>query len=82
MTITEIKREHTASANATPDPKLIKLAKLAVVLADKEVSDDTKLTCVRLAVRTGIVTEEEGNQLLLYKAELEEVLNHEDQEEV
>ena len=82
MTITEVKREHTASANAIPDPKIIKIAKLAVVLADKEVEDATKITCVNLAVRTGIVTEEEAKQLLLYRTELEEVLNHEDQEEI
>ena len=82
MTFTEIKREHTASANAIPDPKIIKIAKLAIVLADKEVPDVTKTTCVRLAIKMGTITEEEANQLLLYKAELEEILNHEDQEEI
>lgn len=82
MTIQEVKREHTADVNAIPDPKIIKVAKLAIVLADKEVTDVTKNTCVRLAIKTGIVTEEEANQLLLYKAELEEILNHEDQEKI
>ena len=81
MTIQEVKREHTADVNAIPDPKIIKVAKLAIVLADREVEDTTKVTCLRLAVRTGIVTEEEAKQLLMYRKDLEEVLNHEDQEE-
>ena len=74
MAITEIKRIHMANkpdGNYIEDPKIIKVAKLALILADKDIDIDEKLLCVKIAERYGYITEVEAKQLLLYRAELE-----------
>ena len=56
------------------DPKIIKIAKLALILADKGTEDVDKLGCIKLAVRLGYITKEEGAQLFAYRPELEEFM--------
>ena len=74
MAITEIKRIHMANkpdGNYIEDPKIVKVAKLALILADKNTDIEEKLLCVKVAERYGYITGEEAKQLLLYRAELE-----------
>ena len=56
--------------NYIEDPKIIKIAKLVLILADKDTDISEKLLCVRAAERFGYITEEAA-QLLLYRTELE-----------
>ncbi len=81
MAIQEVKRIPTANPDSVEDPKIIKIARLAVILADKAMDQVTKSSCLRLAVKTGIITKEEADQLALYQAELEAMLI-DDEEEV
>ena len=77
MAITEVKRVHTANkpdGNYIEDPQIVKVAKLALILADKDIDVDEKLLCVKAAERFGYITEVEAKQLLLYRAELEEFM--------
>ena len=60
--------------NEVEDPKIIKIAKLALIIADKETEDIDKLGCIKLAVRMGYITKEEGAQLFAYRPELEEFM--------
>ena len=74
MAITEVKRIHTANkpdGNYIEDPQIVKVAKLALILADKGTDIEEKLLCVKVAERFGYITGEEAKQLLLYRAELE-----------
>ena len=74
MAIHEVKRIHTANPDSVEDPKIIKIARLAVILADKSMDQVTKSSFLRLAVKTGIITKEEADQLALYQADLEAML--------
>ena len=74
MAITEVKRIHTTNkpdGNYIEDPQIVKVAKLALILADKDTDIDEKLLCIKIAERYGYITGEEAKQLLLYRAELE-----------
>lgn len=53
------------------DPQIIKIAKLTLILTDKEVDEETKRGCLSLAVRMGYITKDEAAQLALYRSELE-----------
>ena len=57
--------------NHIEEPKIVKVAKLALILADKDIGIEEKLLCVKAAERFGYITEVEAKQLLLYRAELE-----------
>lgn len=63
-----------AENNEVEDPKIIKIAKLALIIADKETEATDKLLCIKLAVRMGYITKEEGAQLFAYRPELEEFM--------
>ena len=63
------------STGEVEDPKIIKIAKLALILADKETEDTDKLMCIKMAVRMGYITKEEGAQLFAYRPELEDFMN-------
>lgn len=82
MAITEIKRTHTAAMpdeNYVEDPKIVKIAKLVLILTDKDTDMDIKQCCLRLAVRMGHITETEAKQLALYKGELENYREEQDE---
>ena len=70
-----IKLGNTAPISVTKtdkaeDPKIIKMAKIAIILADKEVDDMTKYLCVKAGLRMGYYTEEEAAQLYAFRDEL------------
>ena len=74
MAITEVKRIHTANkpdGYYIEDPQIVKVAKLALILADKDTDIDEKLLCIKIAERYGYITGEEAKQLLWYRTELE-----------
>lgn len=58
--------------NYINDPTIVKVAKLALILADKETDVETKRLCVMAAMRMKYITEEEARQLLLYRKMLED----------
>ena len=65
---------HTAKkpdGSYVDDPVIVKIAKLALILADKDTDMDTKLLCLKACERMGFITEEESKQLLFYKGTLE-----------
>lgn len=75
MAISEVKRTHSADPNTFEDPKIVKISKLALILADKNIDEDTKLACLRLSAKTGIVTNSEAVELLLHMSELVDMMN-------
>ena len=56
------------------EPKIIKVAKLALILADNDIELKDKLCSIQVAIRMGYITKEEGVQLLAYRPELEELM--------
>lgn len=63
------------TGNDTPeDPKVIKLAKLILILADKETPIEDKFGCLRLAILHETVSQEDAVYLWANLAELEDFL--------
>lgn len=56
------------------EPKIVKVAKLALILADNNIEPKDKLCSIQVAIRMGYITKEEGAQLLAYRSELEELV--------
>ena len=74
MTSAEVTVMHTAKRpdeNYIKDPRIIKVAKLALILADTDVDLEERICCANILVRMGYITEEECRQLLMYRTELE-----------
>ena len=74
MAVSELIRVHTAKKpdeNYIKDPVIVKIAKLALILADKDTDIETKYVGVKLAERLGYITKEEATQLLMYRTDLE-----------
>ena len=63
------------------DPVIVKVAKLALILADKDTDDETKRLCLKAAERFEYITKEEATQLLFYRTELERFRNHDEDSE-
>ena len=83
MTSAKVTRIPTAKKpdeNHFEDPKIVKIAMLSLILTDKNTDLETKHLCVLAALRMKYITEEEANQLLLYRVELEEYRKHEDED--
>lgn len=83
MTSAKVTRIPTAKKpdeNYFEDPKIVKIAMLSLILTDKNTDLETKHLCVMAALRMKYITEEEANQLLLYRVELEEYRKHEDED--
>ena len=57
--------------NYIEDPVIVKIAKLGIILSDKDTDLKTKLLCVKAAERMEYITKEQATQLLLYRTELE-----------
>ena len=53
------------------DPRIVKVAKLVMILASDNVDIEEKRLCLKAAERFNIVTEEEARQLMLYRTALE-----------
>ena len=55
------------------EPRIVKVAMLALILTDDNVDEEEKQLCVMAARRLGFITEEEGRQLLFYRGKLKEM---------
>ena len=80
MTSAKVTRIPTAKKpdeNYIEAPVIVKIAKLALILADKDTDIETKRLCVMAAMRMEYITREEANQLLLYRVELEKYVERE-----
>lgn len=74
MAITEVKRTHLVNkpdGNYIEDPAIVKVAKLALILADNDIDTESKLLCLKAAERFGYITAEEATQLFMYRTDLE-----------
>ena len=79
MARAEITKIHTArqpDENYIEDPAIVKVAKLALILADKDTDIETKRLCVKALERFEYITPEEATQLLFYRTELERFITH------
>ena len=84
MARAEISRIHTArkpDENYIEDPAIVKVAKLALILADKDTDIETKRLCVKALERFEYITPEEATQLLFYRTELERFITHDNEAE-
>ena len=84
MARAEVTRIHTArkpDENYIEDPVIVKVAKLALILADKDTDDETKRLCLKAAERFEYITQEEATQLLFYRTELERFRTHDEDSE-
>lgn len=54
------------------EPRIVKIAKLSIILSDKDTDIETKICSVKVAVRMGYITEEEARQLLMFRTTLED----------
>ncbi len=83
MTNAKVTRIPTAikpDENYIDDPKIVKIAMLSLILTDKNTDYEIKRLSVMAALRMKYITEEEANQLLLYRTQLEEYRKHEDED--
>ncbi len=74
MAIQEVKRTHTAKepdGTYVDDPKIVKIAKLGIILADKNTDHEIRRLCVYALRRIECINDEELSQLLFYMTELE-----------
>jgi hypothetical protein len=78
--ITEIPTANKPDENYVDDPKIVKIAMLSLILTDKNTDFEIKRLSVMAALRMNYITEEEANQLLLYRVELEDYRKHEDED--
>lgn len=62
--------------NYVEDPAIVKVAKLVLILADKDTDIETKRLCVKALERFEYITPEEATQLLFYRTELERFKSH------
>jgi len=56
------------------DPKIVKIAKLVLLLTDKNTDNDTKIGCIKLDIKNGIITNEEAIQLLTWLPDLQDFI--------
>ena len=66
----------TVPGSADEDPKIIRLAKLVLILADKDTDLVDRLMCLKLGIRMGFLTEEEAVTLWANRSELEEFMTN------
>ena len=78
--ITEIPTANKPDENYVDDPKIVKIAMLSLILTDKNTDFEIKRLSVMAALRMNYITEEEANQLFLYRVELEDYRKHEDED--
>lgn len=79
--ITKINTARKPDENYIEDPAIVKVAKLALILADKDKDIETKRLCVKALERFKYITPEEATQLLFYRTELERFITHDDDAE-
>lgn len=77
--VTRIPTVRKPNENYVDDPKIVKIAMLSLILTDKNTDYEIKRHSVMAALRMKYITEEEANQLLLYRTQLEEYRKNEDE---
>ena len=77
--VTGIPTARKPDENYIDDPKIVKIAMLSLILTDKNTDYEIKRLSVMAALRMKYITEEEANQLLLYRTQLEEYRKNEDE---
>ena len=77
--VTRIPTARKSDENYIDDPKIVKIAMLSLILTDKNTDYEIKRLSVMAALRMKYITEEEANQLLLYRTQLEEYRKNEDE---
>ena len=56
------------------EPKIVRVAKLALILANKETPMEDRFMCLKLAIRMGFLTKEDAVLLWANRAELEDFI--------
>lgn len=56
------------------DSKIIKIAKLVMLLTSKDVDADTKAGCIKLDIKNGLITQNEAIELLAHIQELQDFI--------
>ena len=77
--VTRIPTARNPDENYIDDPKIVKIAMLSLILTDKNTDYEIKRLSVMAALRMKYITEEEANQLLLYRTQLEDYRKNEDE---
>lgn len=77
--VTGIPTAEKPDENYVDDPRIVKIAILSLILTDKNTDYEIKRLSVMAALRMKHITEEEANQLLLYRTKLEEYRKQEDE---
>ena len=77
--VTRIPTAKKPDENYIEDPVIVKIAMLSLILTDKNTDYEIKRLSVMAALRMKYITEEEANQLLLYRTQLEEYRKNEDE---
>ncbi len=62
------------------EPKIIKIAKIVLLLSDTEIPVEDRVLYVKAGIRMGYFTKEEAAQLLMYRTDLEKYLKDDDEE--
>jgi len=77
--VTRLTANNSVTTPKGEDPKIIRVAKLALMVSSKDLTADDKLCCIQAGIRAGIITKEEAAQFRLYMSELENFLDGEDE---
>lgn len=56
------------------EPKIVKIAKLVLLLTDNSVEYDTKVGCILIDIQNGLITQKEAMELVIYLPELQDFL--------
>jgi len=60
--------------STSEDSKIIKIAKLVLLLTSKDVDADTKAGCIKLDIKNGLITQNEAIDLLVHIQELQDFI--------
>ena len=61
----------SVQSTITEEPNIVKVAKLGLILASKDLDTTTKRCCVKAAYRMNIISNEECTQLMMFANEFE-----------
>jgi len=56
------------------DSRIVKIAKLVLLLMNNTVDKETKIGCIRLDIQNGLITQEDALDLLISLPELEDFI--------
>ena len=67
--------------NPEEESKAMRIAKLALILADKDTPLDDKYVCIKIGVRQGFITKEEASEFMASITELEHFMDSSEEDE-